>query len=183
LGQDYVVRGAVVDDRTKLPVNAWVWEVTLMTLRRSEPHLQVERLLTLDRRSREAFACQIPGFKVPEKDEPDILCRICRPALYADGYEPSWLPAEDYRPDGLPVFTYHLRRWDNDDAAGVAAYVRHLEDDQRFEQYEDAAKKGFSGVGPLYRYLLARYEALRPEQQQGLTPQAKLRIAWIRERL
>jgi hypothetical protein len=145
--------------------------------------LQVERLLTLDRRSREAFACQIPGVKVPEKDEPGILCRICRPAVYADGYEPSWLPAEDYRPDGLPVFTYHLRRWNNDDAAGVAAYVGHLEDDKRFELYRQAETEGFSGVVPLYRYLLARYDALRPEQRDSLSPGAKRRIDWIRGRL
>jgi len=183
LFEKYVVRGVVVDDRTKLPVNAWVWEVMLLALRRSEPHLQAEQLLALDSRTREAFACYIPSVKVPKKDEPDILCRVRRMAVYADGYEPSWLPAEDFRPWGLPVFTYHLRRWNNDDAAAVAAYVGHLEDDKRFELYRQAEAEAFSGVVPLYRYLLAQYDALRPEQRDSLSPGARRRIDWIRSRL
>jgi hypothetical protein len=174
---------AVVDDQTKLPVATGVCEAIIIDLRRSKPYLRTERLLALDRWTCGGPACHIPGVKVPEKDDSDILCRFRRIAVYAQGYEPSWLPAEDHRPEGLPVFTYRLRWWDNDDAASVAAYVRHLEDDQRFDLYQRAGAQGFSGVIPLYRYLLARYEALRPEQQQGLTPQAKRRIAWIRERL
>jgi len=183
LDQEHAARVAVVDDHTKLPVDAWVWEVTVMALRRSEPHLQADRLLALDSRTREAAACQIPGVKVPEKGDSGILCRIRQMAVYADGYEPSWLPAEDYRPEGLPVFTYHLRRWNNDDAAGVAAYVGHLEDDKRFDLYRQAEAEGFSGVVPLYRYLLARYDALRPEQRDSLSPGAKRRIDWIRSRV
>jgi len=175
LDQEHAARVVVVDDRTKLPVDAWVWEVMLMALRRSEPHLRAEQLLALDSRTREGAACYIPGVKVPEKDEPDILCRVRRIAIYAQGYEPSWLPAEDYRPEGLPVFAYHVRQWNNDDAAAVAAYVRHLEDDKRFDLYRQAEAEGFSGVIPLYRYLLARYDALRPEQRDSLSSGAKRR--------
>ena len=182
LGEDGAVRVAAVDAQTGVPLDTWVFETMTMALRRSRPYIQAELLLSLDAGTADSPDCCVPVLKAPKKDESDVLCRFSRKTVYAQGYEPSWLPAEDHRPSGLPHFTYRLRRWNNDDPGAVGALVKHLEDDRRFEQYEDAAKKGLSGVKPLYRYLLARYEALRPDQKDGLSPRARRRLEWLRER-
>jgi hypothetical protein len=183
LGENRAVHITVIDSQSRETVDKWVCEAALVAMRRSEPHPQVERLLALDYETRAEAACHIAAFKASKDNDADVLCRFRRITVYAKGYEPSAEPAEDFRPETLPHFTYRLLRWNNADPASVAAFTGLLEDDKRFDLYRKAEAEAFSGVIPLYRYVVARYEALRPEQRDSLPPKAKRRVDGLRAHL
>jgi len=183
MSRERVVRVVPTDAETGKVLEEWVLEVVLLALTESKPEGEFHQVLSVDWRTSDAPESRVPAFKHTHRGPEGIIRFLDCEVVYVIGYEPSLRPAEEKLTREGQVLRYRLERWNNSDAERIREFAQLLESDTRFNQYEELRKNGSLSVPALYRYLLARYEALGQAQQERLSPKARERIDWIRNRM
>jgi hypothetical protein len=183
MSRERIIRVVPRDAETGEGLKEWVVEVVLLALTQTKPEGEFHKVLSVDRRTSEAPESRVPAFTHTQEGPKETIQFLDVEAVYVVGYEPLYRPTEEKYDRNVEVVQYALKPWGKADAQEIRRFAQLLENEERFRQYEKLRQTDRSGVPALYRYFLARYDALGQSTPRTLSPKARARIDWIRNLL